>query len=402
MIKLKQLLEQAVAAAFNYEAMAKKYKFTKDNSNKYKNLYKALPAMFPNINFGEAYKLLRRYRDSLPLNYINQMLKGRAAGGMKFDVKLGVENLKQIINDINTYYAALDAETKEQISKKQQYLKIDIKKSGELKVKTGKPEPEIFLENPGPIMGAENESIPDFFPDDGAIISSNATAYLNNLIKGVIDKQRASLPDGAINIEFGARFIEIQAGTSQVPTKFGGTEKDEKGNIKYSQENNIKLCEARGQSMLKTVQQLLKANNVIGYEDCVNGGEQHFVYKMTPNGGDPWTNKERNDTATYGTSGNRTAAYEAKYGKPKFAQCQIALTCRYQTVVKNPGDPEVFTGTPFDVKLSVRGVSKGGGGGRTKKCRIFCKGFGFKPKYKPFKQVNTFICPAFDKRRNKL
>ena len=155
-----------------------------------------------------------------------------------------------------------------------------------------------------------NQDGETFFDDDSARLKSGKEQEIRNAIKQKVDQAKESVQDGNVSA-VGLAGLTIVAGTSKVPSKFQSNS--------YSSNNNINLAKARANEFNRVIREALAAAGVVGIDTIKNDTS------TKPNEGDNWTDVERENTATYGTTGNRTKAYQDKYQKNRFASAVFNL-----------------------------------------------------------------------------
>ena len=149
------------------------------------------------------------------------------------------------------------------------------------------------------------ESLPDMqtmFIDNGYKLTDAVKPKIEAFIKAGIEAARKD----------GGTITEIKYGgmsmTSKVPTTFGGV--DDEGNeikLKSGQQNNIKLAEARANSIASYLKSMLEGLGLPDVELIA------IDNRIQANQGPDWTDADRRNPK-FGTPGNRTAEYNAKYG----------------------------------------------------------------------------------------
>ena len=156
--------------------------------------------------------------------------------------------------------------------------------------------------------------------------------------------------------------IHILAGstTSQVPTTYGS--KDGKSNM----QNNVTLAEARCAQIEATLDAIIK-EQFPQYSGQIIIDQRDVQANMGPE----WTNADRTN-AKFGTPGNRTAEYNAKYGayKGSYGSVMIIAEGKIQVETEDSTEEQVpdtnyyismsWGYTPNKKKKRFR--SKGGGG----------------------------------------
>lgn len=351
--------------------------------------YRSLPKTRPDINFGDAYNYMLKYAGK----------KGSKSNPGRIVTlrKLSDEELKSFFDDLNAYLAALSPEIKDELGKKR-YISVKIGKKGSYKIETPAPEPVITETEIGPIqLGMGNGQV-ELFPDDSATLTSDAIGLINRMVKQQVEKARANpVLKNAYDIEIAPRVLNFAAGTSKVRSKYKGPSG---GTGKYSADNNIPLCKDRLAAMQTAFVEALKANGVVGIDDCIQAGGEHYVTKEAPNEGPEWGLTQRQDTKKYGKPGARTKAYQNEYEKYRFASGQVALSLRYTVNEIEPDKPQIETGEAYEWVFTPFRRFTGGGGGRKKKCFIFCKGLGLRGNGL-YSRTFSVSCPRFTKRTGK-
>ena len=371
MIKLKQLLNEQSSDTVKW--------------------YKSLPKTKPDINYGDAYNYM--------LKYAGKQGSKSNASRISMLKKLSDQELKGFFDDFNAYIAALPPEIKDELGKKR-YISARIGRKGSYKVETPAPEPVITETEIGPIqLGMGNGQV-NLFPDDSATLTSDAIGLINRMVKQQVEKARASLDKNAYDIEIAPRVLNFAAGTSQVSSKYkgpsGGT-----GDYKDGIANNEALCKDRLAAMQKAFIEALKANGVVGIDDCIQAGGKNYVITEKPNEGPEWGEEQRKNTKKYGKPGARTKAYQNEYARYRFASGQVALSLSYTENKIDPGKPKIDSGESYEwVFTAFRRSTTDGGGGRKKKCFIFCKGLGLRGNGL-YSTTFSVKCPKFTKRTGK-
>ena len=171
-----------------------------------------------------------------------------------------------------------------------------------------------------------------FFDDDSAKLRAGKEQEIKNTIKQQIEQAKKSIPDGTVSA-VGLAGLSIIAGTSKVPSKFGSGQ--------YSTQNNNGLAKARADEFNRVVREALIEAGVQGVQTIKND------ISTLPNEGPDWGDEQRKDTAKYGTTGNRTKAYEQEYEKHRFASAAYNLE-----IISNlePGDDGDKPGGEFPEK----------------------------------------------------
>ena len=347
--------------------------------------YKSLPKTNPNINYGDAYNYMLKYAGK----------QGSKNNPISINTlrKLSDQELISFFDDFNAFLTTLPPEIKNELGKKR-FIKVSVGRKGTFKIETPAPEPVITETEIGPIqLGMSNGKV-ELFPDDSATLTSDAIGLINRMVKQQVEEARANpILKDAYDIEIAPRVLNFSAGTSKVRSKYNSTT--------YSAANNIPLCKDRLAAMQKAFVEALKANGVVGIEDCIQAGGKHYVITEKPNEGPEWGEQQRKDTKTYGKQGARTKAYQNEYEKYRFASGQVALSLSYTVNEIDPGKPKIDSGESYEWMFKVqRRSSGGGGGGRKKKCFIFCKGLGLRGNGL-FSTTASVSCPRFTKKTGK-
>jgi hypothetical protein len=354
--------------------------------------YKSLPKTKPDINYGDAYNYMLKYAGK----------QGSKNNPSRINTlrKLSDEELISFFDDFNAYIATLPPEIKNDLDSKKRYIAVRIARKGTFKIETPKPDPVITETEIGPIqLGMGNGQV-ELFPDDSATLTSDAIGLINRMVKQQVEKARANpILKDAYDIEIAPRVLNFSAGTSKVRSKYkgpsGGT-----GDYKDGKINNEALCKDRLAAMQKAFIEALKANGVVGIEDCIQAGGKHYVITEKPNEGPEWGEDQRNDTKKYGKPGARTAAYQNEYEKYRFASGQVALSLSYTKNEIKEGNPKIDSGELYEWMFKVIKRVSYNGGGRKKKCFIFCKGLGLRGNGL-FSTTASVSCPRFTKKTGK-
>ncbi len=346
--------------------------------------YKSLPKTKPDINYGDAYNYMLKYAGK----------QGSKNNPSRINTlrKLSDQELMSFFDDFNAYIAALPPEIKNDLDSKKRYIAVRIARKGTFKIETPKPEPVITETEIGPIqLGMGNGQV-KLFPDDSATLTSDAIGLINRMVKQQVEKARASLEENAYDIEIAPRVLNFAAGTSQVRSKYNSTT--------YSADNNIPLCKDRVAAIQTAFIEALKANGVVGIDDCIQAGGKNYVITEKPNQGPEWGEKQRNDTKKYGKPGARTKAYQNEYSRYRFASGQVALSVSYTVNKIESGKPKIDSGELYEWMFKVIKRVSYDGGRRKKKCFMFCKGLGLRGNGL-FSTTASVSCPRFTKKTGK-
>lgn len=226
----------------------------------------------------------------------------------------------QFLNDLNDFINQAPAARKKALRKG---LFLIYMQDRQIKITT--PAEPTFDSNTIQNIQYANQDGETFFDDDSATLRSGKEQEIRNAIKQRVDQAKESIQDGNVSA-VGLAGLTIVAGTSKVPSKFQSNS--------YSPNNNINLANARAIEFNRVIREALAAAGVVGIDTIKND------ISTKPNEGDAWTDAERKNTATYGTTGNRTKAYQDKYQKNRFASAVFNLEIISNIVIPDENQPE--------------------------------------------------------------
>jgi len=280
----------------------------------------------------------------------------------------------QFLNELNAFINEAPAARKKALRKG---LFLIYMQDRQIKITT--PVEPTFDSNTIQNIQYANQDGETFFDDDSAVLRPGKEQEIRNAIKQRVDQAKESVQDGNVSA-VGLAGLTIVAGTSKVPSKFQSNS--------YSISNNVGLAQARANEFNRVIREALAAAGVVGIETIKND------ISTKPNEGDEWTDAERDDTATYGTTGNRTKAYEDKYEKNRFASVVFNLEIISNIVIPDENQPE--GGEISDKQIYYRFISRIPT--KTKRPPFRFPPFRSRYKNKLFAtRGNPSDCPFFDK-----